>query len=74
VIITTPAEFVLVYDLRDPAAGQRARRHRRYWGRLYTDLHVLDERHVALVFHSGGARWLPWEERRKKWILDREAA
>jgi hypothetical protein len=71
----TPPEFVLVYDLGDPGAGHRVRRHRRYWGRLHTDLHALDELHVVLVFRSGGARWWAWEAVRKEWILgDEEAA
>ena len=39
-----------VYDLRDPAARQAAHRHRGFWGKLYTDIHALDNDHIALVF------------------------
>jgi hypothetical protein len=60
-----------VYDLRDPAARQAAQRHRAFWGKLYTDIHVLDADHVALVFWSGGGRWGAWERVRLGWILDR---
>jgi hypothetical protein len=70
----TPAELRLVYDFRDAQARRQAREHRALWGRRLTDYYVLDEDHVVLVFRSGGARWLPWEERRKKKILGREAA
>ncbi len=70
----TSPEFVLVYDLGDPAAGQRAHRDRRYWGRLYTDIYTLDNDHIVLAFRSAGERWLAWEAVRKGWILGREGA
>ena len=69
----TPAEFRLVYDFRDAQARRQAREHRALWGKRLTDCHALDQSHVLLVFRSGGARWLPWEERRKKQILGRKA-
>jgi hypothetical protein len=58
-----------VYDLRDPGARQQAHYHRNLWGRLYTDVHVLDADHIALVFRSGGERWGVWERVRLGWIL-----
>jgi len=70
----TLAELRLVYDFRDPSSRRQAREHRVRWGRRFTDYYALDERHVVLVFRSGGTQWLPWEERRKKQILGRAAA
>jgi hypothetical protein len=52
----TPAEFVVVYDLRDEAARRRAHQHRTLWGKLYTDFYPLDQDHVLFVFRSGGER------------------
>jgi len=65
------AEFFLIYDLRDPAAGPHAHRARQYWGRLYTDVYTLDNVHIILAFRSGGERWKPWEARRRERILGR---
>jgi hypothetical protein len=66
-------ELLVVYDLRDPIAWQPARRHRAFWGKLYTDIYPLDYDHVALVFRSAGKRWQAWERVRLEWILkDRE--
>jgi hypothetical protein len=61
--------FTIVYDLRDPDAWKRARRHRAFWGRLYTDIAPLDNDHVALTFRpSPDTRWRAWEEVRRGWI------
>jgi hypothetical protein len=72
------AEFFLVYDIRDEKALRQSQRHRRYWGRRFTDIYVLDGVLVVLAFRSAGERWEPWEAVRKRWILDevlgREAA
>jgi hypothetical protein len=68
-------ELLQVYDLRDHGAWQRAHRHRRLWGRPFTDVHTLDTDHIALVFRAGGERWQAWERARLEWILkDAEAA
>jgi hypothetical protein len=65
------AAFAIVYDLRDPAAWERAPLDRRFWGHLYTDIHALDNDHVALVFRPApDPRWQPWEEVRRSWILE----
>lgn len=65
-----PAEFSIVYDLREPGAGQRANRDRCYWGKLYTDVHIVDSDHVLLTFRPApDRRWARWEEVRKGWIL-----
>ncbi len=67
--------LVRVYDLRDPAARQAAHRHRHYWGKLYTEIHILDTDHVALVFRPApDERWRRWERVRLDWILKDRAA
>lgn len=69
-----PAEFSIVYDLREPGAWRRARRARHYWGVRYTRVDMVDDDHVILTFHPApDRRWARWEEVRKGWIL-REAA
>jgi hypothetical protein len=65
----TPPELIVVYDLRDPAAWQTACDHGRTWGRLYADIHTLDDSHIAVVFRGGGDRWQAWEQKRLEWIL-----
>ena len=55
--MTAPEAFAIVYDLRDPNAWQVAHRHRGFWGKLYTDIHILDADHIALVFRPAGERW-----------------
>jgi hypothetical protein len=63
--------LALVYDLRDPGAWDEACRHARLWGRLYTDLHRLEDGHVVLVFRPApDKRWREWERVRLEWILD----
>jgi hypothetical protein len=64
--------IAIIYDLRDPAAWQTACDHGRTWGRLYADIHTLDEDHIAVVFRSGGVRWWSWERVRLSWILDED--
>jgi hypothetical protein len=66
---TPTLPLLRVYDLRDPGAWQQAHRHRRLWGRLYTDVYALDTDHIALVFRTGGERWRTWERVRLEWIL-----
>jgi len=64
-------ELLMVYDLSDPDASEAAHRHRGYWGKLYTDIHPLDNDHIALVFRPApDCRWRPWESVRLKWILE----
>jgi hypothetical protein len=66
--------FTLVYDLRDHDAWARAYRHRGYWGKLYMDIDILDNDHVVLTFNPApDSRWPPWEEVRKRWILEEAA-
>jgi hypothetical protein len=63
--------LVRVYDLSDPAGWQAARRHRGFWGVLYTEIHTLDTDHVALVFRPApDERWRAWERVRLQWILE----
>jgi hypothetical protein len=63
--------LVRVYDLRDPAARQASHRHRGFWGKLYTEIHALDNDHVALVFRPApDERWRAWERVRLRWILE----
>jgi hypothetical protein len=62
--------FSIVYDLRDRAAWTKAHRDRSYWGKLYTDLCILENNHVALVFRPApDSRWRAWEGVRRGWIL-----
>ena len=46
---------VKIYDLRDPDAWERAGRERAAWGRKRTEIHRLDNDHVAIEFKPGGA-------------------
>jgi hypothetical protein len=62
--------FTIVYDLRDDRAWAQAHQDRHAWGKLYTDIHALDNDHVALTFRPApDPRWRKWEEVRKGWIL-----
>jgi hypothetical protein len=66
--------FAILYDLRDPDAWACPRRHRGLWGKLYTEIHTVDNDHIVLHFRPApNPRWRPWEEVRKQWIL-REVA
>ena len=65
------AELPVVYNLRDPDARQAAHHHRATWGRLYTDIVVLDYDHILLVFRPApDQRWRPCESVRLGWILE----
>lgn len=64
--------FTIIYDLRDASAERKSHRDRSLWGKLYTDIHTVDNDHIALVFRPAGPRWARWEEVRKRWILDGE--
>jgi hypothetical protein len=46
---------VTVYDLRDPQAWVQARTDRDAWGRQWTEIHRLDNDHVAIAFKPRGA-------------------
>ena len=65
------AELVIVYALRHPQGWETACDHGRTWGRLYTDIHTLDDDHIAVVFWPApDGRWRPWERVRRRWILE----
>jgi hypothetical protein len=65
----------IIYDLRDPGARHQGRRDRNTWGKLYTDIHVLDRENVVLIFRPApDERWRAWEKVRLRWILEGEAA
>jgi len=44
------------------------------WGKSCTDVFVLDDHHVLLVFSSKGPRWERWERLRVEWILSEAEA
>ncbi len=68
--VTAPEVLTVAYDLRDPDALEQAKRHRRVWGLLYTEVTLLDEDHVALTFRNGGPLWSTWEAVRLGWVLE----
>ena len=45
---------VTVYDLRDPEAWAQASADRDAWGRDWSEIHPLDNNHVAIAFKSRG--------------------
>jgi len=49
------ASLLVIYDLRDPEARERARRDRQAWGRKLSEIHRVDDDHVAIEYKSGGA-------------------
>ncbi len=68
---TKPTTFVVLYDLKDPRALKKARRHRGFWGRLYTKFCPVGDHRFALIFRpSTDERWRPWERVRRRWILE----
>jgi hypothetical protein len=68
---TETVVLTVVYDLRDPGAWEQANRARSTWGKLYTDVHHLEDDHVVLVFRpADDERWGAWEKVRLGWILD----
>ena len=66
--------LIRVYDLPDRASESSASRHRAMWGKSCTDVFVLDDHHVLLVFSSKGPRWERWERLRVEWILSEAEA
>jgi hypothetical protein len=72
--MTSPAAFTVLYDLRDAEAWRKAHRDRSLWGKFYTDIHPLDNDHIALVFRPAGPRRARWEEVRRQWIVQEVAA
>jgi hypothetical protein len=67
--------LIVVYDLRNSEAWEKACRHGRTWGRRFTHLHILDADHIALVFRpTADASWRSWEQVRAGWILGELAA
>ena len=55
----TGEAIVVVYDLRDPDAWERAGRERRAWGREFTEVHTLTNDVIAVEFKPGGALEVP---------------
>jgi hypothetical protein len=47
--------ITVVYDLADPASWEQAREDRAAWGKDLTEIHRLDNNHVAIEFKPGGA-------------------
>jgi hypothetical protein len=45
---------VTVYDLRDPEASAQASTDQDAWGRQWTEIHILDNDHVAIQFKPRG--------------------
>lgn len=41
---------LVVFDLRDAEAWEQAGRARTAWGRNHSEIHALDNDHVAIVF------------------------
>jgi hypothetical protein len=72
-IPTLPPAFDVIYDLRNDFALRKAHRDRQFWGKLYTDIAVLDNDHIVLTFRPAGERWEKWETVRRRWILERAA-
>jgi hypothetical protein len=54
----TDEAIVVVYDLTDPDAWERAGRERRAWGRERAIIHPLTNNVIAVEFKPGGAREL----------------
>ncbi len=50
--------ILVLYDLADPEAWNRAGEERRAWGREWTVVHALDRDHVVIEFLPGGVREL----------------
>lgn len=46
---------VTAYDLRHPEAWAQASTDLNAWGRKWTEIHPLDNDHVAIAFKPGGA-------------------
>jgi len=48
-------EVMVLYDLSDEAAFERARNDRAAWGRAWSDVHPLDPDRIVIIFRPGGA-------------------
>ena len=60
----SPEPFIIAYDLRDPDAWKRARRHRAFWGRRLQNFNDPKESMWRnLTGGSGGALKRPEELR-----------
>ena len=71
----TGNELVVIYDVSDDAAWESARRHVRWWGRLYVDAYdVAPEKVVVLFRPAPDPRWREWERCRAEWIAKDLAA
>ncbi len=46
---------LVIYDLRDPAQWEQARRDRKAWGRARSAIHPLSNDVIAIEFRSTGA-------------------
>ena len=46
---------LVIYDLRDAAAWERAGRDRREWGRHHSAIHELDVDHIIIEFKNDEA-------------------
>jgi hypothetical protein len=55
----TDEAIVVLYDLRDPDAWERAGRERRAWGCEFTEVHTLTNDVIAVEFKPGGALEVP---------------
>jgi hypothetical protein len=48
-------EDVIIYDLRDPDAGEQARKDRGQWGQARSEVHALDNDRIIIEFLPGPA-------------------
>jgi hypothetical protein len=66
-----PASLLIVlYDVSDDATWEAAKRHVRWWGRLYVDAHDVGIERVVVVFRPAtDRRWAEWERVRAGWIM-----
>ena len=47
--------IIVVYDLGESGSWEQAREDRATWGKELTEIHRLDNNHVAIEFKPGGA-------------------
>jgi len=69
----TSPDLLMIYDLSDNSAWERARIHRDLWGRLCTDIYPISNDHIILAFRPKGERWEAWEKVRLQMILEEAA-
>jgi hypothetical protein len=68
---TLPAILTIAYDVSSPAGLEVARRHRSWWGILYTDVSLLNDDTAILEFRpSPQLWWREWEAVRLGWIFE----